>query len=326
MKNFLIINTSFFGDILLTGPLCSGIKKSYPDATITFIVNSPFTEAAMYLDGVDNVIVYDKKGRHRGISGIYKFYKEYRHDLKGKIDAAFIIYGNERGILLAYLFKAKHIYAHKKGFFTAFLSPTKLPSLSKNKHMQDINLELLSHYTGKKYPELPMSYTPPQSAHDKVTELLHKHGLSAEMPYICLCPVSKLAIKDMPISTCIQILQFFASTSYQVILTGAGQRAVRYSEELSKLNKDYIDFTNATSLAELGALLQNSRALISVDTGTMHMGLSVGTPVIALFYIASPEHLEKWSPKPHLYKTVVLKETDLTPQNIFNSTLKLIED
>ena len=62
MKKFLVINTSFFGDTLLTNPLCRNIKILYPDSHITFIVNKPFVEVATYCDGVDEVVAYDKKG------------------------------------------------------------------------------------------------------------------------------------------------------------------------------------------------------------------------------------------------------------------------
>ena len=43
------------------------------------------------------------------------------------------------------------------------------------------------------------------------------------------------------------------------------------------------DLTNATSLRQSCALLSLCRALISGDSGPMHLGTAVGTPVIALF-------------------------------------------
>ena len=44
-KIFLIINLSFFGDVLLTNTLCQNIKLSYPDSKIVFLVNKHFYEA-----------------------------------------------------------------------------------------------------------------------------------------------------------------------------------------------------------------------------------------------------------------------------------------
>jgi ADP-heptose:LPS heptosyltransferase len=46
---------------------------------------------------------------------------------------------------------------------------------------------------------------------------------------------------------------------------------------------DKRDLTNTTSLRESAALLAASSALVSGDSGPMHMGGAVGTPVVALF-------------------------------------------
>ena len=44
---------------------------------------------------------------------------------------------------------------------------------------------------------------------------------------------------------------------------------------MSKIAKDdFINLVDKTTIAQLGALLANCKALISVDTGTMHLGLA----------------------------------------------------
>ena len=60
-KIFLVINLSFFGDVLLTNTLCQNIKQEYPDSKIVFLVNKPFYDAAKYQYCVDDVICFDKK-------------------------------------------------------------------------------------------------------------------------------------------------------------------------------------------------------------------------------------------------------------------------
>ena len=44
-----------------------------------------------------------------------------------------------------------------------------------------------------------------------------------------------------------------------------------------------LDFTNRTNLAQTCALLEQSDVLVSGDSGPMHLGTAVGTPVVALF-------------------------------------------
>ena len=62
---------------------------------------------------------------------------------------------------------------------------------------------------------------------------------------------------------------------------------------MSKIAKDdFINLVDKTTIAQLGALLANCKALISVDTGTMYLGLAVDVPTVCLFYIHTKTHLD----------------------------------
>jgi heptosyltransferase-1 len=52
--------------------------------------------------------------------------------------------------------------------------------------------------------------------------------------------------------------------------------------------KPYHDVVNKLSLAESAALLASAQALISTDTGIMHLGFAVGTRVVALIHCNNP--------------------------------------
>lgn len=61
--------------------MCRNIKILYPDSHITFIVNKPFVEVATYCDGVDEVVAYDKKGKHHGVKEHGIFIKNIKKNL-----------------------------------------------------------------------------------------------------------------------------------------------------------------------------------------------------------------------------------------------------
>jgi ADP-heptose:LPS heptosyltransferase len=52
--------------------------------------------------------------------------------------------------------------------------------------------------------------------------------------------------------------------------------------------KPYRDMVGKLSLAESAALLQSARALVSTDTGIMHLGFAVGTRVVAIIHCNNP--------------------------------------
>lgn len=321
MKHFLVINTSFFGDTLLTNPLCRNIKLTYPDSTITFIVNKPFYEAALYSDGVDEAIPYDKKGIHHGLTGAWKFYKQYKQKFSSGFDAAFVIYGNERGIILAKLFGAKKIYAENKSILNILLDNPKNMDYHGEVKVQNKNCVLLEQYTKQPFKELPMKYIPPKTAYNNAQKLLN--GENTEH-LVAICTVSKKKEKDMPIKTCIELIQSLKKQNKTPVMLGAGKLSENYIQELYRNNcTDFINLVNKTSISELGAVLNKCECLISVDTGTMHLGLAVNVPTICLFYISTQQHLDNWAPT-NIYNCKVITQ-NFSTNNILKQIYTLLE-
>lgn len=319
MKKFLVINTSFFGDTLLTNPLCRNIKKLYPESHITFIVNKPFVEVATYCEGVDEVIAYDKNGIHHGLKGAWNFYQEYKEHFILGFEAAFVIYGNERGIVLAKLFGAKKVYAENQGIINLLLDNPKHIEYHGKTKVQTKNSILWEQYTKEPVKELSMKFIPPKSAYRDINVLLESLNLQDNDRLIAICTTSKRKEKDMPLDDCKQLIKTLNKQGYTPLLLGAGAVAKEYSMHLqSEIKDEYIDLVGKTTIAQLGALLANCRALISVDTGTMHLGLAIDVPTICLFYVHTKEHLEAWAPEKSLYRCEVLTE-NITVENILKA-------
>jgi len=76
-----------------------------------FIVNKPFYEAALYQKDVDEVIVFDKFGKHKGLLSRIKFILKfpYKH-----ADYAFVTYRNNTNSLISRLIMSKKIIEYTK--------------------------------------------------------------------------------------------------------------------------------------------------------------------------------------------------------------------
>lgn len=299
-KTFLVFNTSCFGDVLLCNSLCQNIKRVFPDSKIIFICDKPFYEVAKYQKDVDEVIIYDKKGSHKGIWGFIKFIKSFKYR---NILASFVTYNNMRNKFISYFIGAKYI-----------LMPNESDKMFS---VQERHSRLLKTLTHKNILNLPIRY----EVENEVPEAL-KNILSESGKYIALCTTSKLEEKDMPIETAIEIINKLNSDGeYKLIFVGAGKKAEDYSKTLKEENCNYIDIIGKTSIKELGQVLKLSKALISVDTGTMHLGCAVNTPTVAVFYKRGMA--KAWAPNPEVYKTKLIT-SDQSADNIIAETLKLI--
>lgn len=70
--------------------------------------------------------------------------------------------------------------------------------------------------------------------------------------------------------------------------------------------------------------MQICKAVISIDTGTMHLSYATGVPTVCIFY--KTEMIEKWAPRKSLYPHTVIIDKNYTAENICNKTIELINE
>lgn len=76
-----------------------------------------------------------------------------------------------------------------------------------------------------------------------------------------------------------------------VVLIGTDAEKAQLSNFLTELDIDVINLFGKSSLAELIAILQGARAVVTTDTGPSHMAAATGTPTVALFGPSDPKAL-----------------------------------
>ena len=318
-KIFLIFNTACIGDILINDALCQNIKHFYPDSKIVFIVNPAYKDVALYMKDVDDVVCFDRK-KDNTLKGWIKFLRTFPYK---NPYASFVIYAHDRNLIFSKLLGAKHIVSNAKGLMR-FLHTSEPYRMNEYEHMKDISSGLIEPLTGESIKNLPIIYEP-GNVDTPVVKRLEK--LSAEYDVIGLCPFSNFVLKDMPVELSVEIIEKMNSSGKKVVLLGAGSVARSYSANLKKSGCiDFIDLVDATDFRELAAILKTIKALISVDTGTMHMANAVGCPVVAVFYHYPSEKnvLKLWAPDSSLYDVITISENQ-TPDNILGN-LKILLD
>lgn len=319
-KVFLVFNTACFGDVLLCNTLCQNIKLNYPDAKVVFITDKPFASVAEFQKDVDEVIVYDKRGVHKGFGGMLKFIKDFPYK---KPYCSFLTYWNLRNYMVSLAIGAKHIISEDK----------KNPEPSAQKQHAD----LLSKITDAEIKNLPIKYNPGVNIATNCIEacgIVSEEGVNVANNCVAaagvlnncvaFCPVSKDISKDMSIETAINLIDMIKKSGYKVLFCGAGEKSVNYANELKDLGADFIDLTNKTTIPELGYVIKNSAALVSVDTGTMHMGCAVDAKTVVVFY--KPEMTARWAPNPEIYKNTRLIKNNQSAENIYQTLCQLLED
>ena len=301
-KNFLIINSYFLGDILLTNSLVQNIKRIFPNSNIIMLAPSHYEAAAKYQKDVDEVIIWNRKGEHKGILGIIKFLKNFPYK---NIYAAFPIYGSQGSMNLAKLLNAKYILAPKSKRYSRFWRKSKYDFVYEGEKTQTQILSVLNGITKERLIDCPIKFYPPENTSIKLPQ-----------NYIALVPSSTRVTKEIPTDTIKSIVENHPEKNF--VLLGKGESIKRYSKILKDF-KNVINFSNKLSLEESSYVLFKSSGSICCDTGFLHMAYAMNIPTVGVFY----EHnMEKFMPDETMYKKVSIIKENQTAENIFNTLIQ----
>ena len=83
----VLIDPAFLGDVVFDGPFARAFKALHPEGELGIVVRPPADAVARRLLGVDRVHVFDKRGAHRGLSGLSRVARElaaHRYDDRGQ--------------------------------------------------------------------------------------------------------------------------------------------------------------------------------------------------------------------------------------------------
>ena len=305
-KVFVIFNTTSIGDVLVTNTLVQNIKLYYPESKIVFVCNTPIYDVAKYQYGVSDVITFSKT-EHTSFKGIFSFVKNFPYK---KPFASFVTYSNERNLLISRLIGAKHIISHHK--FKLWNTSERF-QLKDYSHMKDKWGGMIEALTNE-HKNLPIKYIPPVTDSDLIQSIK-----KLERPVV-LCTTSNYEKKDMKIEDCTELIRLLKAEGYTPVLTGAGDVARKFSDDLKKAGcLDFVDIVNCTSFIELANVLKVCGSCISVDTGTMHLANALQVPVVEIFYAWGKDF---WASDTNLYPAKVLDNG--TPNDIINAYQELM--
>jgi lipopolysaccharide heptosyltransferase II len=120
-------------------------------------------------------------------------------------------------------------------------------------------------------------------AKENVKKLL---GGIKEKGYIVIVPSARWQTKKWPAENFGLLI---SKLSVPCIITG-GSTDIKIAEKITAASGGKgINLCGKTGLKELSALVSGAKALVSNDSGPMHIGAALGIPIIALFGPTAPE-------------------------------------
>jgi len=287
VKKILVIKLRHLGDVLLTTPVISALKKRFGSAEIDAYI---YKEAALILEGhpgISNLILYDREWKRQTL--FLKMAKEatiLRKIRNNKYDLVINLTEGDRGAIASKATGA----AVRVGYDTDKKKRKFYTHLTKvchgNRHTVERSLDPLRRigiFPGEN--ERDLTFQIPDSAEKNVLDLL-SNKWPEKGRYILIHPTSRWRFKCWPAAKMHALLKRLLSEGKRVVIVSGKDDVEKkmVDEIVQGLDTDnLLNLAGAVSLKELGALIHHSSSMLCVDSVSFHMANALKANVVALF-------------------------------------------
>jgi heptosyltransferase-2 len=273
---------NWIGDLVMATPILADLRAAFPAAELTALCKAPSSELLQHDQSIDELFSFlqPENSFLRRISR-----RNVIEKLRlGCYDLGILLTGSFSSAWLFWQGRVKRRIGFAKGFRSALLTePVKEPR--EKMHQVDLYKELLRPLRIRKSNSRPKLFL----LDEEIVEaraLLVQQGHHPDRPLIGMNPgaaygsakcwlpdrFSQLASRLLEEDPDLTILFFGDASSSQLI-----------KQICATLPKRAINLAGVTNLRELACLIHDCDLLITNDSGPMHIGAALGTPLVALF-------------------------------------------
>ncbi len=272
------------GDSLLITPAFKALKKKFPASYLGIMVVERVKEVFEDNPYIDQVIVFDERGQHKGFLAKLRLIKFLK---KSRFDTVFFVHRSFTRALICFLagIKLRIGYLRLKN---AFILNRKIKPQKSLTHRQDHYLYLFEQagiVISDRYPQFFM----PREIKEKIIDNL-KSIRTSHAYLIGINPSANWELKRWPGSYFAALADCLArDLGAAIIFVGEeNQRSVIEAVQ-AKMKEKSFSFCGKTTLKELGALIRNMELFISNDSGPGHLAAALEVNTLIIFGPTSPE-------------------------------------
>jgi len=296
MHGILIIAPNWIGDAVMTQPLLAALKGQYPESTIDVLASTWVAPIYRACSEVNQVI--EAKFEHKQLQ--WSLRKQLANDLAAKkYQVCFALPNSLKSALIPWLanipFRIGYRGELRFGLINLSLdNPSKINRPPMVEHYLALSRLLNEEQITSSFKNITPKLNVSNTAKESVEAKLSAAKISATNIYV-MCPGAEYGpTKRWPTSHFADLAQrlIASNPNSQIILLGSkGDHAL--AQEITsqaKQNAHIHNWCGDTSLDEAIALIGMSKAVISNDSGLMHIAAALKTPQVAIFGSSDPAH------------------------------------
>jgi heptosyltransferase-2 len=277
-SSFLIIQTAFIGDVVLSTALIEKLHQYYPDAAIDFLVrkgNEGLLKGHPYLREV--LIWEKKKNKQKNLFDLLKRIRQQKYDVVVNVQRF-----AATGILTAFSGAGETIGFGKNPLGFLFSKQVRHTVSTQERPLHEIqrNQKLIEHLTDA-LPEKPRLY-PTVADRQNVSE--YKKGA-----YICVAPASVWFTKQYPAEKWISFIKLVPSKFAIYLLGAPGDIELCENIRLQSGSVErVVNLAGKLGFLESAALQEGAVMSYVNDSAPMHFASAMNAPVTAVYCSTLP--------------------------------------
>jgi len=275
------------GDVFVRVPVIEALKKKFPDSRITVVVDSYSKKVIDNHPDIDDILIYNRKKKPR-LRYLSNSIKSIIYLRRKKFDLSINLYSGGASALITRLTNARIRigFSHTKKLRKANNVFVEHPSVCQN--ATKVLAELLIPLgINKEQVRSGTNYYCLPEHQEKAKNLLN----DTDVKYIAVNLGASTPDKIWPVQNVVALLAEIGK-DYRivpVVFENPGQEYLAHEfNSLYKAHGTSIMLTGFKFPAE-AAVLEQCDVLITGDTGLMHLGSGVKTPLFAFFLVTRPE-------------------------------------
>ena len=282
----LIIRLGSLGDVIHGIPAAAALRRHFPPARLDWLVDPRYVTLLDLVEGIDRRIPFDPRERSRwsALSELRAAQYDVVIDFQGLLKSAVI--GRLAGASRRIGFARAHLREPLASvFYTTAVDPRT------EQHVIDKTLSLLGPL-GVVDRTVRFPITVPRS--DVAAAVASRLGPDG---YAVINPGAAWPNKRWPADR-FGALAAIIRREYglrSVVLWGPGEESL--GAAAAAASDGAAEQAPATTITDIVAIAHGARLMVSGDTGPLHIGGAMGTPLVALFGPTYPERNGPWNPK-----------------------------
>jgi heptosyltransferase-2 len=303
--SLLLRATNWLGDAVMTTPAMSALRRACPRARIVLLAKPMVAEMFRHHPDVDEVMVYERPGRHDGALGRARMAWELR---RRRFDAALLLQNAFDAALLAFLagIPERAGYA-TDGRWMLLTHPVRFAPDLLARHEVEYYLHLLERL-GIPRPASPtLCIAVADDEREAMASLLERHGIDRGKPVLAVNPGAAYgsAKRWYPDRFAAVADALSAEWGAGVVVLGSPAEAPLAGEIGAAMRGPAVNLAGRTTVREMMALLSLSSFLVSNDSGPMHIGAALGVPLVAIFGPTDWRRTSPWTSRSRIVRVNV---------------------